>query len=250
MNSAKLPLFAVLLIAFAASAFSFEVDSVSLHLHILSLTKSKSPEIFENSVIFSYSGPARFVGAVFAHEGFATIHSFEKNKNGVFVYVLPLNPAPRVADRAKSYDEWRVAEAIEYRFVIDGAWTYDRMNPDKSRDAETGITLSKIVLPEIDMDKPGSYSLIGKDGRTVHFKFKGEPEMLVNVCGDFNGWDPFMYELEETLPGVYELELFLGEGTHRYAFFYNGEKVTDPLNPETNVTKDGMLVSVVKIAAR
>ena len=69
----------------------------------------------------------------------------------------------------------------------------------------------------------------------------------MTVCGDFDNWDPFIHELVETSPGIYELELPLPPGRHYYTFIYRGEALTDPLNPDKAANRDGKAVSVLNV---
>ena len=46
-----------------------------------------------------------------------------------------------------------------------------------------------------------------KNNNTVHFVYKGETGQKINLAGNFCNWDPWIYELQETSPGLYELQL-------------------------------------------
>jgi 1,4-alpha-glucan branching enzyme len=93
----------------------------------------------------------------------------------------------------------------------------------------------------------GLYKLLGDDGRTARFLFRGESGESVTVCGDFDNWDPFIHEMSETSPGIYQLDLPLPQGRHYYAFVYRGEELPDPLNPEKAANREGKIVSVLTV---
>jgi len=208
-----------------------EVESLPLHLHLAGLKRAAPPAAFEDRMVFSVEGPYRFVGAAFEHEGFALIHPFARNKQGVFVLAYPI-PLKR-------------REPLVYRLVADGAWMSDGLNPRRAYQAAGGLELSVVEVPYLSDLHLGLYAILGPDGRTARFLFRGAPGELVTVCGDFDNWDPFIHELAETSPGTYELALPLPPGIHHYAFVYRGEYLPDPLNPEKALSGDGRLVSVL-----
>jgi hypothetical protein len=216
----------------AAAARDNAVDSLPLHLLLSGMTRAAAPRPFEDRMVFSFDGPYRFVGAVFEHEGFAVMHPFERNKHGVFVlaYRVPL----------------KRRDPLVYRLVVDGAQIADPLNPRKAYDAAGGLELSVVDAPYLSDLHLGLYAVLGEDGRTARFLFRGASGEVVTVCGDFDNWDPFIHEMSETSPGTYELSLPLPPGTHYYAFVYRGEYLTDPLNPEKAVSGEGRVVSVIQ----
>jgi hypothetical protein len=110
------------------------------------------------------------------------------------------------------------------------------------------ISLARV--PYLSDEVTGIYRILGEDGRTAHFLFKGEGGMVVTLAGTFNNWDPFLYELDETSPGVYEIELPLPAGQHYYAFFYDGAAHPDPLNQDKATSRDGTVVSMLVVKPR
>lgn len=209
----------------------FVVDSLSLHLELAGMKSAKAPEVLEGSLVLSLSGPYRSVAAAFAHEGFATLHPYERNRQGVFVLAYPI-PLKRT-------------EALEYRVVVDGVWTPDPVNPERLDDPATGLEISVARVPYLSDLHLGVYNILDEDGRTAHFLFRGASGESVTVCGDFDNWDPFIHQMEETSPGLYRLDLPLPPGRHYYAFVYRGEELPDPLNPVKAANKDGKVVSVL-----
>jgi hypothetical protein len=210
------------------------IESLPLHLKLAGLKAGKPPEAFQGELVLSVSGPYRAVAAAFAHEGFAKLHAYERNAQGVFVlaYPIPL--------------KWN--DDLEYRVIIDGVWTVDPANPERRSDPATGVELSVAHVPYISDLHLGVYHLLGDDGRTARFLFRGESGEAVTVCGDFDNWDPFIHEMAETSPGVYQLDLPLPPGRHYYTYVYRGEEVQDPLNSDKAASRDGKLVSVLVVA--
>ena len=209
------------------------IESMELHLELASMKTAKAPRSIEGELVLSASGPYRSVAAAFAHEDFAVLHPYERNKHGVFILAYPI-PLKRKAN-------------IEYRLVVDGAWIIDPANPARRDDPETGLELSVAPVPYLSDLHLGLYHLIAEDGRTARFLFRGAGGESVTVCGDFDNWDPFLHEMSETAPGVYTLDLPLGPGKHYYNFIYRGEAVTDPLNPAKASDSDGRIVSVLVV---
>jgi hypothetical protein len=207
------------------------ISSLPLHLFLAGMTQAEAPRTFEDRIVFSVDGPYRFVGASFEHEGFAIIHPFDRNKQGVFVLAYPI-PLKRT-------------EPLVYRIVVDGAWTLDERNPRRILGSAPGLELSVVDVPYLSDLHPGTYQIIAEDGRTARFIFRGAPGEIVTVCGDFDNWDPFIHEMAETTPGTYELSLPLPPGKHFYAFVYRGEFLTDPLNPQKATNGDGLVVSMI-----
>jgi hypothetical protein len=211
------------------------VDDLDLHILLAGLGEAQAPRVVGGYLALSVAGPYRAVAAAFEHEGFATMHPFDLNKQGVFVLAYPV-PLFR-------------KESLRYRLVVDGAWMTDPANPARERDPSARVELSVAAVPYIDDRKLGTYRLLAEDGRTARFLFRGEGGRAVTVYGDFDNWDPFIHELVETEPGVYTLDLPLAEGVHRYAFVYRGEAIPDPLNPVREKNAEGKIVSVVVVGS-
>lgn len=225
----RLLLLACVLIAARLSAAM--VESLPLHLLLAGMDHPRPPLVYENHLVLSVGGAHRFVGAAFEHEGFAVIHPYERNQQGVFVlaYPLPL--------KAKA--------ALAYRLVVDGVWMSDPGNPRHAAERQSGLDVSLAEVPYLSDERPGLYRILGEDGRTAHFLWKGEPGQIVTVAGTFNNWDPFIHELVETSPGVYELELPLPRGINYYSYIVGGESHPDPLNLDKASSREGRVVSVL-----
>ncbi|HRY73257.1 MAG TPA: hypothetical protein P5165_08535 [Spirochaetia bacterium] len=223
-----------LVLAAASLTGAFEVESLPLHLLLAGKAEAGPPLVRGDHLVLSAKGPYRFVAAAFDFEGYRELHLFERNAQGVFVLAFPI-PLKR-------------REPLAYRLVVDGTWMVDPRNPLKAEDRGSGLALSLAEVPYLSDERPGLYGFGAGEGRGVRFLFKGAPGEIVTLAGDFNNWDPFLHELRETSPGVYELVLPLPEGSHRYAFVYRGEYLADPLNLEKATSPEGRVVSVIRVA--
>lgn len=224
---------ALLLLLAADAAWSFQVESLTLHLHLAGLRRAEPPHVVEGHLILTAQGSYRHVGASFAHENFRTIYSFERNAHELFVLAVPV--------------PYETREPLKYRLVVDGIWCRDAVNPSFERDPRTGAVFSLAKVPFFSSARPGAWKILSEDGRTARFRYESDPGQYVAVVGDFNAWDPFVHELREMEPGVYELALPLPSGEHRYAFLVHGDRMPDPLNPDRLYDSSGRTVSVIRI---
>ena len=243
--------FITLLLIIIGSLGAVDLESYEFIDTLLSLTVPQEPKPFEDALIFTAGSQYRRVGIAFLHEGFAKIHQFSKlfvplsdsaefdEKSGkapetlrdsglmFFVYTVP----PRL-------------ESLEYRLIFDGLWSPDPYNPRRKFNVKTGIEHSVAPLPERRQPVPDRETPF--DG--VVFTYRGENSgERVTVAGDFNGWDPFMYELKETERGLYSLAIPLPPGTWRYTYYRNGEKFVDYSNAAREYRKDGSPVNVITV---
>jgi hypothetical protein len=224
---------------------ALDTESYQFIDHLLGLKTPGKPEIVDGGVLFTAPSGRRSVGIAFAHEGFAKIHWFQK--------LMKVRDDPEAAD-AKKGDEDLYRDSgilfhahplpqdmreLEYRLIIDGLWTVDPLNPLRRMDERSGIYRSVVILPEV-RHIPTAFD--GPPG-TLSFTYQALPGETVTVAGDFNGWDPFMYELRETAPGLYSLVLPLPPGTYRYVFYHRGQRVPDPNNTAKVYSRTGEVVS-------
>ena len=99
------------------------------------------------------------------------------------------------------------------------------------------------------MEDPGSIKIFTseKQENVVHFIYKGETGLDLHLAGSFTNWDPWIYKLQETAPGFYELELPLPDGKYFYNYYIGLTPVVDTTNPERTYLKDGRSVSVIQV---
>jgi hypothetical protein len=244
-NIMKVVISAALLILIIGNIAAVDIGSHQFIDHIRAITEPRRPEIFENGVLFTASSAHRRVGISFAHEGYARVHWFRQ-------LMIPRDSAdflvggrgtPRIDPNIDTGIMFHIEPIpynirnMDYRLIIDGLWTTDHLNPH-SVIGPSGIVESRVNLPErprtsIEAAQPG----------TFRFSFRAAPGEIITVGGSFNNWDPFMYELRETSPGLYTLTLPLSPGRFQYVFFHRGEQVTDPGNPVRLFTREGNTVS-------
>lgn len=226
----------ILLVILAVSVQGLPAqEELPIHLYITELTDGAPPALFEDSIVLSYrpSYPVRFVAAAFSHENYARLHPYSYNENGVFVLTIPIP---------------KEAGTIRYRIVVDGLWMPDPNANITVRD-DSGLTLSAITVPPRIERREAISPEILPDG-SVRFTFRGDTGSRVMLAGDFNGWDPYMHRLDEHSPGRYEITLKMQPGQYRYYFFYQGVRLTDPLNDRRIAVSEGIEVSTLIVPGR
>ncbi len=227
---------ASLWLLFAFPAAAVDQGTIKYNELLLNLKEAGAPILYEDAVILTANAySADRVGVAFAHEGYSQIHWFKK-------LAKPEESAARYKLLFTVYEYPRALRELTYRLVFDGQWSADPWNPLSRRD-KNGLTVSYIHLPT---DSQVSQTLREPSGVT-RFVYRGNGGLNVSVAGTFNGWDPFMYEMKECAPGLYELSLNLPVGLYRYAFFLNGEQIPDPGNPNRVYAKDGRAASELAI---
>jgi hypothetical protein len=212
------------------------VESLNLHIFLKGLDHPIPPTVREETLILTMGGVHRFVGAAFAHEGFATIHPFKRNEHGIFLLTMEV--------------PLEFASPLAYRLIVDGAWMADPANSRGTTIGEWGLPVSLVDLPWRSSEEPGFYHVLGEDGKTARFLFKAPPGEFVTVAGSFNNWDPFTHALAETRPGEYRLDLPLPAGINLYCFVWRGSMIPDPLNEEKASNRYERVVSVLRVGTR
>jgi hypothetical protein len=237
-----------LLIVIIGTIGALDTESYQFVDHLLRMSGPAGPELFEDGVIFTISSAYRRVGVAFAYEGFSKIHWFRK-------LLSNRNEAPPPPEGSKVvpdiYQDSGILfyaqeipknlEELEYRLVIDGLWTADPLNPLRRQDEPSGQLRSVIPLPR--QKTPAAAGEPASPPGHFRFTYRAPPGETVTVAGNFNGWDPFMYELRETAPGLYSLVLPLPPGTYHYVFYHRGERFEDPNNFNRIYTRDGKSAS-------
>jgi hypothetical protein len=67
------------------------------------------------------------------------------------------------------------------------------------------------------------------------------------LTGTFTNWDPYIYTLTETVPGIYELEIPLPRGTYYYKFVRGITEIIDEGASARVFSSDGQSASVLKV---
>lgn len=223
---------------------------------------------------------ANDVRIAFAHEGWQNPWRLESVRNTAadgtvkriwFLYY----PLPRAVQQ----ELLAQGAAVEYRFIVDGVWTADPVNPDR-RLKKNGSLVSAVSLdqaqalpvlsPELissgaagprtwqaaatakDMERQ---ALASKNKtKTVMLRYVAQAGREIYVQGSFNHFDPYMNRLVEKEPypknpglWIYETELRLLPGQYYYVYYVDGQTVTDPLNKTLGTGPEGTLYSVFSV---
>lgn len=203
---------------------------------ISSIRHIGEPFVQGDYIVFTAKEEHRFVGISFDFEQYKTIHAFErlpffdmdyKPLDSLLFYLckIPAN-----------------TKRIQYRMIIDGLWTNDPLNSQVLIDTQTHLKLSYIDLPY-------AAPIITQkmDEGFVRFVYEGEAGQNIRLSGSFTSWDPYIYQLEETQPGFYEIRLFLPPGTHYYTYYKGFTSFIDEKNPKRAYTDEGRVASVLQV---
>lgn len=213
-----------------------QYQDFTLDSFLSSINQPIGPILTNDYIIFTANKNHRFVGIVFDFEDYKTIHPFEvmtkTNDNGekIKTYLF------------YCYKREHKTSQIKYRLVFDGLWGTDPLNPNKEYDSNVNLYFSKIE----DLNSIEVFTNKTQEN-TVHFIYKGKSGQKVRLSGTFTNWDPWIYELKETSPGVYELNLPLTTGTYYYNYIIGMNSYLDTSNPQKAYTKDGRSASVIKV---
>lgn len=219
---------------FAAELTNYQDFELDTLLH--GIEKPGAPVITDDYIIFTAAPKYRYVGIVFDFENYKVIHPFEvltktnddETKTPVHMFYC--------------YKRQHKFTQIKYRLIFDGLWTTDPLNPVKEYDDSVNLYFSKVEnLKNININTE-----ITKND-TVHFIYKGESGQKVRLAGTFTNWDSWIYELNETSPGLYELDLPLPLGKYFYNYYIGLTAFLDNTNPNKVYTKDGRSASVIEV---
>jgi len=239
-----------LLIIIIGNIGAVDIESYQFIDHLRAISAPGKPEIYEDGVLFTASSSYHRVGISFAYEGYAKVYWFKRllvprDRAEFIVNGKPLKNADPNKDSGIMFYLQPIPGNIknmDYRLIIDGLWTADPLNP-LTVTGPSGVVESRVLLPV----KSKNQTTEGTPPGTYQFNYRAPPGETITVGGSFNNWDPFMYELRETSPGLYSLTLPLPAGSFQYVFFYRGEQTPDPDNPRRLYTRDGKVVSELVI---
>jgi hypothetical protein len=241
---------AVLLLSVIIGAIeAIDTESYQFIDHLLGITEPRQPEVFEDGIIFTAPSAYNRVGIAFAHEGFGKVYWYRKlvyPEDGAEAQNKKKKEGPAYIDSGLLFHVITLPpdlREVEYRMIINGLWTTDPNNPVYRIDADSGLAHSVVTVPET---KKAPSTFDAPPG-SLMFQYKAPSGEIITVAGNFNGWDPFMYELRETSPGLYTLILPLPPGVYHYVFFHRGERILDPNNRRRGYTKDGKAASLAVV---
>jgi len=237
---------AALLILYIGNIGAVDIESYQFIDFIRDISAPAKPEIYQDGVVFTASSSYQRVGISFAHEGYARVHWFKRllvprDQAELFVNGKFQKNADPNADSGIMFHVEAVPAGLknmDYRMIIDGLWTTDPVNP-LIVSGSSGVLESRMPLSGVYAPASGPAAMPG----SYRFSYEAPAGGTVSVCGSFNNWDPFMYELAETRPGFYSLTLPLPPGIYQYAFYHRGERFPDPANANMRYSRDGRVVS-------
>ena len=219
---------------FSAAPVNFQNFELDTLLH--NIEKPGRPIVTEDYIIFTANTSNRSVGIAFDFENYQVIHPFQ---------ILSSTDEEGNSTRKHlfyCYQRQHRFDTLKYRLVIDGLWTTDPLNPNKEYDENVNLYFSKL-------ENLGQIKIVTEATKsdTVKFIYKGESGLKLNLAGTFTNWDPWIYQLEEIQPGLYELELPLTRGTYYYNYYLGLTPILDNTNPQKIYTTDGRSASVIRV---
>ena len=219
-----------------SAAAPIEYQDYDLDMLLHEITEPKAPVITDDYIIFTVDTNYRYAGIAFDFEDYQIIHPFQ---------VLTQTDDEEKKTRRHlfyCYERHHNLTEIKYRLVLDGLWTTDPHNPNKIYDENVNLYFSKV-------DVPDGINIYTNSTKTnfVHFIYKGKSGQRIRLGGTFTNWDPWIYELNETSPGLYELDLPLASGKYYYNYYIGLTPVLDNTNPEKIYTNDGRSASVIVV---
>ena len=235
---------AMLLVLIIGNIGAVDTESYQFIDYLRSLPGPGMPQVFQNGVVFTAPSSFNRVGISFAHENYSRVHWFrhllipgdaaDLYVDGRFQRHVNPNMDSGIMFHLEMIPE--NVQNLDYRLVIDGLWTVDPLNP-LIISGPSGVSASRFPLP------PQARREASLPAGLHRFSFHASPGEFITVGGDFNNWDPFMYQLIETSPGFYSITLPFPPGRIQYVFYYRGNPVPDPLNPRRAYSREGRYVS-------
>ncbi len=222
--------------AFSAAAQSALADPIYYASLVAEISAPQTPVVRGRHIIFTANGNARHTGIAFEHEGYAVVHNFRR--------LVSRDEDAKPAETTLFYIMEIPAETseIRYRIVRDGLWMNDPLNPRSVYDFALGTRVSVLQVEPYRI-----YETASAGNNLVRFVYEGESGEVIRLAGNFNNWDPFMYEMKEIERGKYELVLPLPKGTWYYAFFHGTTQIRDESASMKVYTKDGRIASVITV---
>lgn len=189
----------------------------------------------DDYIVFTHESGPRHIGIAFDFEDYKTIHSYMKKshydidgnqKDSLYFYILELP---------------KDVEEISYKLIIDGIWTTDPTNFQKTYNPYNGIEVSTLQIQNHHINETK------ETDKGIHFIYQGESGKIIRLAGTFSNWDSSIYCLTETRPGYYELYLPLPKGTYYYAFYNGTKSFADKSNPDRAWSTDGRETSKIVV---
>ena len=211
-------------------------DTYEYDLTLTNINGVKPPYVANNYIVFTAPVTANSIGIAFDFEEFRQIHYFQLRKNYspegevTSSYYFYITEAPKKLPR------------VCYRLIIDGLWTVDPNNEHISYNENENYALSCIDLPPADIEITEKL-----DTGLTHFVCHTESGQKIRLGGTFTNWDSWIYEMRETLPGKYEIDIPLHPGTYYYSYYNGITSFPDDTNPSRGYANDGRIVSCITV---
>ncbi|MDH4129903.1 MAG: hypothetical protein OEV44_14185 [Spirochaetota bacterium] len=166
-------------------------------------------------------------------------NKFENNKQDTDNELTDSDETPDSANENKPYT---------YKFVVDGEFIADPLNPNKMEDG-MGNLISYFHLKEdlINYNAPSNPNVVKGEEKTYRFIYKSYKAKQVFLVGNFNHWNPYSNPMISKRDGIWETVIKLPSGKYYYNFVVDDKWVKDPLN--TNIERNvlGRAYSVFKV---
>ncbi|WP_294428177.1 isoamylase [uncultured Treponema sp.] len=232
--------FFALFSALSSPVFAKEVeaspDTYEYDLALTEIAKIQAPYISNNYIVFTAPVTSNSIGVAFDYEEFRKIHYFQLRKNYGYEgeltssYYFYITEIPKKTPR------------VCYRLIIDGLWTIDPQNPNVIYNEKDNFALSYIDMPPVETEITEKL-----DNGLTHFICYSESGQKIRLGGTFTNWDSWIYEMKETAPGKYEIDIPLHAGTYYYSYYNGITPFLDETNPSRGYAKDGRIVSCITI---
>ncbi|MFD2566011.1 glycogen-binding domain-containing protein [Pseudotenacibaculum haliotis] len=131
----------------------------------------------------------------------------------------------------KTKEGWKLTlqlrpDTYEYKFIVDGEWIHDPLNPAKVKNEYEG------------------YNSVFSITSNITFILKGYSEaQKVILAGSFNNWNEGGIQMKKYSKG-WKITLPLHRGKHHYKFIVDGRWMVDPTNSVKEYDGHGNINSV------
>lgn len=178
----------------------------------------------QSKVVFGYND---FKNKTFSYDGDQTVRIVLQNKSKAREVVITgsfNNWSTSGIPMKRGPQGWEVSLNLEpgkylYKFIVDGAWSYDQGNNIREGDGY------------------GNYnSVFYVTNQRFVLKGYGTATSVV-LAGSFNEWNTKRAQMIKG-PADWYIDVYLGDGTHTYKYIVDGKWITDPANAKK--LPDGM----------
>lgn len=153
-----------------------------------------------------------------------------RNALGVYYHILPI----RELESGVRYNN--NSYVYRYKFLVDGLWTHDPVNPNRVDDG-MGAYLSEYRVPGEDTNRQITIQVVkepyNEDERILKFAIFLPKIKNLSLVGNFNNWNPEHDLLTKDKDGVFRLNKRLKPGNYIYKYIADGKWIRDTYNPET-----------------